>query len=167
MAFVTIDPLTIEVGDPQTAELWNKVKDNLDDLDSRLTAFGGTGKISIFNEKIEVGVDANLTGFLDYEIIQACSITEFAIQLYEKSPASSGSLTLDLKKNTDTNPAGFNSIMTVLPTISMASADYSRNAGTINTGLSTLSVGNIVRVDITALPTGLQKFRLVVVGELS
>lgn len=168
MAYTPIPTGSIRVGDPITKELWDLLRSNFEDHEERLTVLGGgSGKISLFNTDIKIGSNASgiLTGVLYYEVLQSCIITEGAIRLFTKSPATTGSLTVDIKKNTSTNPSGFNSIFSVAPTISMAAADYSRNAGTINPAMQTLNVGDILRVDITALPAGLQRFMLLLIGE--
>lgn len=168
MAYTTIDPTTIEVGDAITADLFTLIKANLDDLDTRVTTLGtGSGTISLINTDIRIGStdDQFLTGALHYEVVQACVVTEGAIQLFEKSPATTGSLTVDIKKNTTTNPSGFNSLFTSAPTINVATgADYDRATGTVNPSTQSLAVGDILKVDITSLPAGLQRFRVVLIG---
>jgi hypothetical protein len=168
MAYVTIDPTTIEVGDAITADLFTLIKDNLDDLDTRVTTLGsGSGTISLINTDVRIGStdDQFLTGAFHFEVFQDCIITEGAIQLFEKSPATTGSLTVDVKKNTTTNPAGFNTVFSSAPTINIATAaDYDRATGTVNPSAQTLTAGDIIRVDITSLPAGLQRFRVVLKG---
>jgi len=50
--------------------------------------------------------------------------------------------------------------------MTIATGHYSRSTGTINTSYQALSVGDILRVDVTGLPSGLQNFRVTLVGEL-
>ena len=169
MAFDPISLDEIEVGDALKRELFRKIKNDLDDLDERVqTLSGGSGKISLINEDVIVGSNGSsiLTGALYLEVIQDCIVTEGAIQLFAKSPATTGSLTIDIKKNTTTNPSGFNSIFSVNPTLNVASAsDYQRATGTIDPSAQALVVGDIIRLDITSLPAGLQRFRVVLIGE--
>lgn len=167
MAYVPIDPNTIKVGDPIKKELLDLLKANFDDHEARLQILsGGSGKISIFNEDIILGVGGELTAVLFYEVIQSCVVVEGAIQLFEKAPATTGNLTVDVKKNTTTNPTGFNSIFTTPPTLNIATAaDYQRAVGTINPAAQVLNVGDILRIDITSLPVGLRAFRTVLLGE--
>lgn len=167
MAYVTIPSTSIEVGDALKKELFDLIKDNLDDHETRIqTLSGGSGKISVFNDDILIGGNALLTGVVYYEAIQPFNVIEVSIQIFEKPPATTGSLTVDVKKNTDTNDANFTTILTTQPTINIATdPDYTRDTGVINTGAQTLNTGDILRVDITALPTGLQRFRVVVIGE--
>lgn len=163
MVFVTVP--SVSVGDSLKKELFDLYKANFDNHELRLLAQeAGGGKLSIINSDIHIGSSGLLTGIYHYEVIQACIITECAFQLFEK--VASGTLTVDIKKNTTTNPAGFNSIMTTAPTIAMASAsNYQRVSGVINTGLNSLSAGDIIRVDVTSLPIGMSKFRVIVKAE--
>lgn len=167
MAYVTIDPDSIEVGDPLKKELFDLIKDNFDDHETRIqTLSGGSGKISVFNDEIYIGGSAQTTGVLYFEAYQPFNVVEVSIQIFEKSPATSGYLTVDAKKNTDTNDANFTTILTTPPTINIATdPDYTRETAVINTGAQTLDTGDILRIDITALPVGLQRFRVVVIGE--
>ena len=169
MAFTAIDPNTIEVGDAIKKDLFDLIKSNFDDHEARITALGtGAGRISLINTDILIGSngDGFLTGALHVEVIQDCIVTQGAIQLFLIAPATTGSLTVDVKKNTTTNPSGFNSIFSAAPTINVATAaNYDRATGTVNPAEQSLVVGDILRVDITGLPAGLQKFRVVLIGE--
>ncbi len=50
MAYTTIDPNSIEVGDALRAELFTLIKTNLDDLDARVNLVSlGAAKIDVFN----------------------------------------------------------------------------------------------------------------------
>lgn len=170
MVFVTINPLNIAVGEPVTSDLLAQYKSNEDDHESRILALeGGAAQVNLINEKIIIGANSTsqLTGFHDIEILQSAIIVEGAIQLYGKSPATSGTITVDVKKNSTTNPTGFNSIFTSPPSLDISVAsDFSRTTGTINPTYQSVSPGDILRVDITSLPAGLQSIRLTLVGEI-
>jgi hypothetical protein len=169
MAYIPIDLSTIKVGDPIKKELLDLVRNNFEDHESRIQIIaGGSGKIALINEDAYVLANASglLTGCFYVEVIQACIITEGSIQLFAKANATSGTLTVDVKKNTTTNPSGFNSVFSTPPTLNLAVvADYSKNAGIINPAAQALAVGDILRVDITALPTALKRFRINLIGE--
>jgi len=165
--FTPIDPNKIKVGDPVTKELLDFIKNNFDNLDERVSTLGeGSGRVSLINEDFQIGVGGTFTGVLFYEVMQDCIATEASIQLFAKAPATTGSLIVDIKKNSTTNPSGFNTIFSTPPTINIAAAsDYTRQTGTIDPAKQTLTVGTILRVDITGLPVGLEKFRLNLMGE--
>lgn len=169
MSFVTINSASIEVGDALKAELFTQIKDNFDDHETRIQSLAaGTAKVSLINEDIYVGSTASalLTGVYYVEVLQACTVVEGSIQFFTVSPATSGTLSVDIKKNTSTNPSGFTSLFSSVPSMTIATGNYSRSTGTINTSYQSLSVGDILRVDVTGLPSGLQNFRVTLVGEL-
>lgn len=170
MAFTTINPANIEVGDPITADLLTLIKTNFDDHETRiLAASTSTAKISLINTDISIGSTASALniGCMYVEVLNNCTVTEGSLQLFLKSPATAGSITIDIKKNTSTNPTGFNSVFTVLPTFNIATAsDYQKVTGTINPTYQNLVTGDILRLDITSIPVGLQKFKVVLMGVL-
>jgi hypothetical protein len=168
MAFTPINSSSIFPGKPIKSELFTTIKDNFDDHESRISALSiGATVIELFNEEIILNDGYLPTGIAYKESLQPCNITEIAIQLFEKAPATTGSLTIDIKKNTTTNPAGFTSVLSILPTLNMTTAtNYQRTTGTINPANQTLAAGNILRFDITAVPAGLLRFRLIVKAEL-
>ena len=167
MAYVTINSATISPGEPVTSDLFNLIKSDLDDHEARLvTLASGSGKIDIINEDFLLAVGGNLTGALYYVAIQNCIVTEGAVRIFAKSPATTGSLTVDVRKNTSTDPSGFNTIFTSAPTINVAvAADHTRATGTISPSSQAVSIGDVLRVDVTSLPTGLPSFRLELFGE--
>lgn len=169
MAFTPISSSTIQPGDPITSDLFTKIKDNFDDHETRINALAvGSAAIDLINEDVYIGegLTSTFTGALYIESFNACSITEIAIQLFEKGTAS-GTLTIDIKKNTSTNPSGFTSVLSVLPSLTMASAsNYQRQTGTINASNQTLAVGDIIRLDLTSIPTNFRRFRIIVKAQL-
>lgn len=157
------NPVEKIVGDPIVKEIFDVYDANFVDIDARLTSLsGGSGVVSFFNDDI-IPVNPNEKVYV--EVLQDCIITEVAIQLYEKAPATTGSLSIDIKKNTSTNPSGFTSIMSIPPSLNIALAsNYQRTTGVINVASQSLTAGNILRFEISSLPFGLQKFRLIVKG---
>jgi hypothetical protein len=169
MAFTPMNRANFAVGKPTKKDIFDIFADNLDDHEARLIALAsGSGKISLINESFEIGSndDQYLIGAKYYRVIQDCIVTEGSFDLFLKAPATSGTLTIDVKKNTSTNPSGFTSLFTSPPSINISSAtDYQRVNGTINPSTQALLVGDIIKVDITSLPSGLQGFHFTLIGE--
>jgi hypothetical protein len=169
MAFSTISSALIQVGKAIKKELFQTIKDDLDDLDSRTAALEVTGSfIEIIDETIySATTAATLTGVYFYKVKQNTRITKVEVQIFDKGSISSGSVTIDLKK-ASTLGGTFTSIMTTLPTINFATAsNYDSNSGVINAVLNDLVTNEFIRVDFTALPsTPLPKCRVIVTGEL-
>jgi hypothetical protein len=170
MAFISIPSSLIQVGKAVKKSLFQLTKDNFDDLESRLSAVEVTGTfVEIADETVySATTAATLTGVLFYKAKQNVRVTKVQIQIFEKGSISSGLLTVDLKKNSTLNPVGFASILTTQASINFASdPDFTADDAVINSVLNDLSVGDFLRVDVTALPaTPLSKFRIIVSGEL-
>jgi hypothetical protein len=127
---------------------------------------GGTSVIEVFNSMILNSSGATaMTGILYFKAPQAMTITSVVLQIYEKNGIATGSLTVDVKKNSTPNNTGMTSIFTVLPTTNFATnADYATNSGTLN-GTVTLASGDWLRLDVTSIPSTLSKFQILVYGQ--
>jgi hypothetical protein len=171
LAYTSISSLAIQVGKAIKKNLFDLIKQDLDDHESRISAVETIGTVlDIIDETFySATTAATLTGMYFYKAKQSLRITKVEIQIYETGSISSGSLTVDLKKSSTLDPVGFSSIMTTQATINFATAsDYDLNAGVINSTLNELSVNEYLRLDVTALPsTPLSKFRALVIGELT
>ena len=127
---------------------------------------GGGGIIEVFNATVANSTGAtSLTGVAYFKAPQGMTINKVVLQIYEKGSITTGSLTMDLKKNTTPDSVGMASIFTTLPTINFTTAtNYQTNSGVLNTGATTLADGDWIRLDFTSIPTGLTKWQIVVYG---
>lgn len=166
MAFNNLTNTEIEVGEPVKKELFSKIQESLADLDTRATALeGGSGAIDIFNSDVLIGNNPITTGVAFWEAPFDLTLTECAIQIFARGVVTSGTLTIDIKKNSTPNPTGMTSVFTSAPTIDMASVgDYARATGTFNPSNQSILQGEILRLDLTSLPTNLTAFRIVLKG---
>jgi hypothetical protein len=93
------------------------------------------------------------------------SVNDFRIQLFSKLGVSSGSLTLELEKSSDTNNLNFSSILTTPVTFNFASdSDYSEKTATINSSLNDILLGDVLRVRVTNIPAGFYGKILISIG---
>ncbi len=171
MAYTTIDPNSIQVGDPITSNLLTLVKNDLDDHESRLNALAiSAGKVEVFLFDIVNGSNfSTATGLAYYQAIEAFTITNAAIRIYTKGSLS-GAVEIDIKKSTtDMDNASFTTIFTTKPKITYSGAsDYDTSTNQVfNSGQININPGDILRLDITEAPTGgvLPKLKLIVYGE--
>ena len=170
MAFATIPASSIEVGDPITKDLFDLVKDNLDDHETRVLALeSGQSRIELINCIFGNAVSASsFTGIFDVNAPQGLVITDCYVQIYEKGSLA-GFLEIDVKVNSTPDDVGMTSIFSTLPKITYASAsDYDKSTNQVfNTLQTTVAEGDNIRLDITQLPTGgvIGKFRVVLYGE--
>lgn len=171
MAYTTIDPNSIEVGDALKKELFDLIKSNEDDLDSRITTLSvGAKKVELFKYMLLNGSTfSTATGLDYYQAIETFTITSAEIRIFEKGSLT-GSIEIDVKKSTtDMDSASFTSIFTTKPKIILASAaDYDTSTNQVfNSGQIAMVAGDILRLDITIAPTNgpLPKLQIIVYGE--
>ena len=172
MAYVTINPANIQVGDPITAELFTQIKDNLDDLNSRSTDLESTArKVPIFMfDLVNASSFATATGLAYYQSVDTFTVTSAEIRIYEKGSLT-GAVEIDIKRSTtDMDSGSFTSIFTTKPKITYASAtNYDTSTNQVfNPGQISISPGDILRLDITETPSNgpLPKLKLIVYGEI-
>lgn len=167
MSYSPIDPLTIKVGDPITKDLLDKINANFESHETRLNASETTGgSVFIFNGDISfANFNAADPNVFYYKAATDFSISEVRGQIFNKGSITSGSLTLDVQKSTDTNDSGFNTILTSQLTFNFASdANYSEHIASINAGVSAFTAGMVLRVKVTAVPAGFSGKILLSIG---
>lgn len=171
MAFITIPSSIIQVGKAIKKEIFDLLKGNLDDLDSRVSSLEvGATKIDIFKFQFANAASFNTaTGVFYYEADQDFTITDVYLRIFEKGTLT-GTLEIDIKKSaTDLDGPSFSSIFTTLPSIAMASAsNYDASINQVfNPSQVNIQKGDFLRVDITSMPLNgvLGKFLLTAYGE--
>ena len=127
---------------------------------------GGAAAYELFNATIQNATGAtSLTGVAYFKVPANMSVTLVTLSLYTKGGISTGSLTMDLKKNSTPDNVGMTSIFDTLPTLNLATAaDYATNAGVLNATNKALTAGQWVRLDLTSIPAGLSSFYVSVYG---
>jgi hypothetical protein len=169
MAYTPITSTEIEVGKAIRQELFTKIKDSLEDHETRISNLStGGGKIEVFNADVRIGsFGSTVTGVVYHEVLQDISLIECAIQIFQKGSISSGILSIDVKRNTTPNDVGMTSVFTSSPSIDFATAtDYQRATGTFNATLQDVPKGTILRLDINSMPAGIGTFRIILIGEV-
>lgn len=176
MAFTTLPDSIIQVGKSLTRTLFKTyIKDNLDDLDSRLTSVeGSAGKIVVIDDLV-IGANnlsnaSTITGLIIYRVPAAFSLIDAKISIFTKGSLT-GTLQMDIKKSTSLDFSGASTVFTTLPSIAYSGAsdyDESTNAVFDNTAKDVIE-GNYLRFDITSLPSGdsFNKFHVYLIGEAS
>lgn len=153
--FIEILSSWIRVGAALKKELFDAIKGNLDDHENRLSSLetsGGT--VFIFNGDVNlIGFDINQPDIYYYKAVNDFSVNDFRVQLFSKLGVSSGNLTIQLEKATDTNNANFSSILTTALGFNFATdADYTEKNALINSSLNEVVTGQVLRVRITNKP---------------
>ena len=171
MAFTPISSTQIQVGRAIKKELWDVVKDGLDDLNSRLNSVEASSpKIKVIEFYVlNASSFSTATGLYYYRSVDTFTLTSATIQIFEKGSLT-GTFEADIKKST-TNLDGpsFSTVFTTKTSINFASASnyaISTNQVFDPTKVSIVP-GNYLRLDLTQLPTGgvMSKFLITVYGE--
>ena len=173
MAFVSLDRTLIEVGKPGKKEVFDNFADNADDLDSRLTTQEqGAGKVFVYRDLVINAASASsLTGLDQFRAQSSFTLIDAKVAIFDDVTGGlTGFLEFDIKKNTSLNPVGFTTVFTTKPSIDFSTAsDFDESSNTVfDSGQVSVSVGDYLRLDITALPGSgiIGKFYLFVTGEL-
>jgi hypothetical protein len=171
MAFSSISNLAIAVGSAIKAELWSKVKNNFDDLNTRLNNVeGSSSKIPIIKFFVLNGSQFSTgTGLYYWESNDNFTITSAYVQIFEKGSLT-GTFEVDIKKSTtDLNSTSFTTIFTTKPSLDFSSiADYAKSTNQVfDPTKVSMVAGNLLRFDITQMPAGgvMSKFLITVYGE--
>jgi len=114
---------------------------------------GGTTPLEIFNVTITKGSNAtSVLGVLHFKASEDLQISYFRAQIFEKGATASGSLTVDVKKNTSPDSVGMTSVFSVLPSFNFSTiSDYAQSSGTLST--TTVLQGEYLRLDLTSIPS--------------
>ena len=172
MAFVTIPSNAIDVGDPITKDLWDKVKENLDDLNSRTTSVEASqNQILIWSDQVlNAATITTGTGIDSYKAPFNLTITDASVQIYEKGLLT-GAIEIDFKVNTTPDDTGMTSIFTTRPKVTLAGAsDYDTSTNQVLDATKTsIAAGSFIRFDVTEFPTGgvLGQFYIVLKAEVA
>jgi hypothetical protein len=173
MAFSAISNTVIQVGKALKQELFQKIKDNFDDHETRIASVeGGASKIIIFDEMVVSSVKLVVVeGIAYWRAPSAFTLLDAKVGVHDISALSlSGTIEIDIQKSSSLDFTSAASIFTTKPSLNFATAtsyDESTNAA-LDSGQSSVSAGDFLRFDIDAFPTGdtLTKFQLYLVGEV-
>lgn len=176
MAFTTIPTSIIQVGKAITRTLFSTyIKDNLDDLNSRLTTVeAAASKVIFYNEIVRnaatLSGGGTVTGLDVYRVASSIDITDCKVYIFEKGSLT-GNLEIDIKVSSSADFTSAVSIFTTKPKIVYSTAsnyDESANA-VLDATNKVLTEGEYLRVDVTELPSGgsIGKFGIYLIGEPS
>jgi len=158
----------VEVGKALIREMFLRIKNNFDDHESRINTLEfGSSKIVVFNNDVLLTSSATTyTGVAYFASPFDFVIQQAEVQLLGRGGLTSGTLQIDFKKNTSPDPSGMTSIFTTLPSLNFATAtEYQISTNQVlDPGQSTIAIGEVIRFDITSIPAGLGKFRIVLIG---
>ena len=95
---------------------------------------GGSGATQLFNIEIQMPSSGTVvSGFIHCRVPFSGTISSVVVTLFNKNAIASGTLTVDIKKNSTPDNTGMTSIFSVLPSFDFSiDADYSEKTGTLS-----------------------------------
>ena len=171
MAFSSLSDALYAVGKPIVRAIFNTLKNNQDDLDTRLsTVEGSTNKIVFYSGSIyTAGNYASVTGLIFHRVQSAIDITDVKVIAGDFTGISSGTLEIDVQKASSRDFSSSVSVLTTKPSLDLSTAsnfDESSNM-VLSVGNKVLSEGDWIRIDVTSLPTGVSYLGVYLIGEPS
>lgn len=171
MAFTSISSLAIAVGAAIKKELWDLVKNNMDDHETRLNLVETSAqKVDVFDlDFTNSNVFSTGTGMIYFRAKSSFTLTNAFATIFEVG-SNTGFFEFDIKKSTtDLDDTSFASIFTTKPKITFATAnDYDETTNQVfDAGEIDIVDGDYLRLDITQMPsTGvMSKFLITAYGE--
>lgn len=152
MAFISIQQTMIEVGEPTRKELFQQLKDNLDDHESRLVIAENAVNTP---QGIEFEIVGNyhlvgpVAGVLYKKIPSNILVQD--VKIHQFKGYNAGTTEIDLLYKRGADP--FVSIFSIKPTVTSANGDfYTSSNGAVS--VTDLEADDILRLDITSVQTG-------------
>lgn len=177
MAFVTIPTSLIEVGKALKKELFDLIKDNFDDHESRINSIElGANKVEVFNFEV-IGFINNYT-IAELEQIGThrapsdFTLTDVTITLLNRdsdvASSSAGVLSIDVEKSTD-DGATWSSVLSGLPEIADGVSATGSTSGVVGfvTGGDEIEQNDLLRVNVASKKDTQGSFLITVYGELA
>jgi len=165
MAFVTHDPSQLEVGKAVRKELWDKTKDNEDDLDSRVSALEASGqKIVIINDDIvNLAQYANgnaLEGLVVYEAPLDLSLITAEITV--STAGTSGTVEADVR--TGPNRTTLSSVFSTRPSVDFSAGDDAVSTNQVF-AVTDIDEGELIVFDILTLQQAMGRLQVKILAE--
>lgn len=172
MAFSSIGASLVAVGAALKQELFQLVKDNFDDHETRINSVeGAINRITPWNGTVtNATTAASITGgFGIYQATADFTLNTAQIGVFDVSATSwTGTLEMDIQKSTSADFTSSTSIFTTKPSIDMTTvSDYDVSTNAVFGAGAAISTGEYIRLDISSLPGNgvLGKIQLLVEGE--
>ena len=170
MAFNSIPDILIQVGKAVKRDIFTLVKDNDDDLNSRLNTLESNANSNlIYSGLITNAVSANsFSGLMIHRVETSINLIDCKIAIFTKGSLT-GILEVDIQRSSSPDFTSSVSVFTTRPSIDYSTAiDYAESSNAVfDNGQIALSEGDYLRLDVTSLPTSgvISKFVFYLNGE--
>lgn len=164
MAFTAITTAQIASGEPTAQDLFQKIKDNFDDHESRITVLDTASNIFRpiqFDVVGPYGAEIVKDGLM-FDLLRF-DITVLNVILFIHDSGSAGSTTIDVEYKRGVG--AFTSILSSPLSAAFGSGDYHIATGTL--GTTTLLTGDILRLNVDAVQTAGSGFTVMIEFEVA
>lgn len=158
MAFTAITTAEITTGEPVAFDLWTKVKDDLDDHESRLAGAENT-IIKPFPYVFEVKGPYYLGGTVSAVayIRMQNAITLSAAQIFVPTAGTSGTLEIDIQYKRGVS--AFATIFTTRPSVAFGAGNFAVSSNGV-LSVTDIEAGDILRLDIVSVQQAHEEFHV-------
>ena len=156
MAFTTITADQVAPGQPVTTDLFDTVRLNFDDHESRLTTIEASANVYRPYEFAFIGVpnaDNIQDGILHDRVF--FDQTVLGVKLYIIDDGTAGTLTVDVEKKTGVG--AWTSLLNAPIAVASGGGDLSITSGTLSASTSLLA-GDLLRLNIDTVMTNMKDF---------
>jgi hypothetical protein len=159
MSYSALTSGEITSGEPVTNPLWEKVKANFIDHESRiqtLETYVAAAQIIKFTVQNGTAITPPATGVMYERLFRALTLT--GCRVFVVDAGASGTVDIDVQKSAAGGGA-FSSIFSTRPTVAFGAGNYALSSNAV---LSTtaLVAGDILRLDIQTVQTGNTEFHV-------
>lgn len=169
MAYSELPDSAIEVGKAIKKEIFKKLNDNVKDHEERISALAlGASPVEICEANVDLRSGSVGSGdVFTYKAKSYFILSQAQLQIFERSPNTSGSLTVDILKSATLDGA-FTTMLTTPITIDYALVlDFASLDGVFD-GVPEVLSGEYIKVRVLASPTKYPvKFRVGIHGAIA
>lgn len=156
MAYSVIASTDIEAGDPVTQDLWQQVKDNFADHETRIDSLEAAIQNYppiLFKVRGASSLYAPVTGQEFLRLFANITLTSGRVFVYVAGSAGTVDVDIQYKRGA----AAFASIFSTRPTVAFGAGDYAISTNGV-LSVTDLLAGDILRLDIQGAQTDCEEF---------
>jgi len=172
MAYTAIPSSLIQVGKALKQTLFQLLKDDLDDHESRLSSVeSGTSKIEVFNSFVYNSQASVATGVAMYRCVDTFTLNDAKLAIFDVSGATftSGTIEFDIQKSTSADFTSSVSVFTTKPSLAYTASSFDESSNAVfDVANADVEPGDYLRLDITSFFVGdtLSNFQVILYGEI-
>ena len=165
MAYSSVDATRIVAGKPVRADDILGLRNNQEDLNTRVTAVEGViVKVQVFNETIhnlEFNGGSTITGFAYWRAPSAFTLTSATIT--QVTAGSAGTMEIDIQKGSSVS--SMSTVFSTKPSLAYTAGNAATSSNAVFSSAS-VSANDFLRLDLTSIQTGIGTLIITIYGEV-